>query len=921
MHQFLPFIVIGLATGAVYGLAGMGLVLTYKTSGILNFGYGAVAALDVFAFFFLNSDEGLPWPVAAALCLLVVAPALGFLLEFLARSLADASETVKVVATVGLVLVVEAIGQFWHPTNPPALNHFLPQSTIRILSVAVTWEQIILFVFSAVAAGILYWFFRSVRLGVVMRGVVDNAELVSMAGDDPVRVRRWAWIIGTVFASIAGLMLAPTQQLDGVTLTTAVFAAFGAAAIGSFSSLPVTFLGGLIVGIAGALMAKYSATISWIGGLPSALPFVILVLVLLVIPRRRLVQRRLTATLRVRDSYQAPLRIRLVTGAIAVVLLALIPTIQSGNVDLWSGALIDMILFMSLGLLVRRSGQISLCCLAFAAVGAAAFGHFASGFGLPWLLALVLAVLVAIPVGALVAIPAIRVSGVFLALATLGFGILVEQVFYTTSFMFGQSTLGVNDPRPNVSIGSWNLSTDNGFYYLLLIITVLVMVGVIWIANGRLGRLLGAMADSPLALETQGTTTTVLKVIVFCVSAALASLAGALTGMLYQYAVGSYFESFNSVTLVVLVVIVTVGEPWYAVIAAVGYAVIPGYFQGATVSTVLLLLFGLGAVTASYGTRGGTMPMALRSLLDRLGGRPTPQPANSVESQPVPAAEQPTRRPELEHASAAIERAGLEVRGLSVHFGGVKAVQQVSLSAPAGRITGLLGPNGAGKTTTFNACSGLNRPTAGQVLLHGADVTRYAPAERARRGLGRTFQRTELFASLTVRQNIALGREAPLAGRNPLAQLVGSRRSGKLVDTATEEALALTGTTHLAGTQAGLLPIGQRRLVELARVLAGPFDMLLLDEPSSGLDGRETEQFGQVLRRVVEQRGCGILLVEHDMTLIRAVCDHVYVLDFGTLIFAGSPQDMHQSPAVRAAYLGDVLTPAASDDQLRPAGE
>ncbi len=145
-------------------------------------------------------------------------------------------------------------------------------------------------------------------------------------------------------------------------------------------------------------------------------------------------------------------------------------------------------------------------------------------------------------------------------------------------------------------------------------------------------------------------------------------------------------------------------------------------------------------------------------------------------------------------------------------------------------------------------------------------------------GLGRTFQRTELFNSLTVRQNVAMGREAALAGRNPLAQIVGSRRANRLVAAVTEEALALTGTGGLADLQVGLLPIGQRRLVELARALAGPFDLLLLDEPSSGLDGHETEEFGRVLKTVVRERGCGILLVEHDMTLVREICDYVYVL-------------------------------------------
>jgi len=340
------------------------------------------------------------------------------------------------------------------------------------------------------------------------------------------------------------------------------------------------------------------------------------------------------------------------------------------------------------------------------------------------------------------------------------------------------------------------------------------------------------------------------------------------------------------------------------------------------------------------------MPEALRSLLDRLGGRAASADpggfgqgapgnvkagevkagevkAGEVEAATATSTQRPPSHPGLDRPRPSGSAQGLEVRDLSVHFGGVKAVQQVSLTAPAGIITGLLGPNGAGKTTTFNACSGLRRPTAGHVLLHGTDVTRYGAAERARRGLGRTFQRTELFNSLTVWQNIAIGREAPMAGRNPLAQLAGSRSTSRLVAAAAAEAMALTGTTALARTQAGLLSVGQRRLVELARVLAGPFDMLLLDEPSSGLDAHETEQFGQVLETVVANRGCGILLVEHDMTLVRQVCDRVYVLDFGELIFTGTAAEMHQSNQVRAAYLGDLPTAAAAagDDQSLVSGE
>ena len=248
--------------------------------------------------------------------------------------------------------------------------------------------------------------------------------------------------------------------------------------------------------------------------------------------------------------------------------------------------------------------------------------------------------------------------------------------------------------------------------------------------------------------------------------------------------------------------------------------------------------------------------------------------------------------------------AGLRVDGLTIRFGGLTAVDRVTLEAPQGRVTGLIGPNGAGKTTTFNACSGLLRPSEGTVSLFGQDVTRRSPAARARRGLGRTFQRMDLFDSLTVEQNIALGLEARLARGNPLKQLVASRAERKAVRAATEEVLELCELGELRREAAGRLSTGQRRRVDLGRVLAGGFSMLLLDEPSSGLDTAETVRFGQLVSRVVGERGCGVLLVEHDMSLVMAICEYLYVLDFGKLIFEGSPDEVRGSDVVRAAYLG-----------------
>jgi ABC-type branched-subunit amino acid transport system ATPase component len=248
---------------------------------------------------------------------------------------------------------------------------------------------------------------------------------------------------------------------------------------------------------------------------------------------------------------------------------------------------------------------------------------------------------------------------------------------------------------------------------------------------------------------------------------------------------------------------------------------------------------------------------------------------------------------------------GLRVAGIRVVFGGLVAVDGVSLDAPLGRITGLIGPNGAGKTTTFNAITGLVPLATGSIQLFGQDATKWSPQVRAQHGLGRTFQRMELFDSLTVLDNVALGREAGLAGSKPWRCITSSKRESRDIARAASDALAMCGIEHLARRYPPDLSTGQRRLVELARVAAGTFKVLLLDEPSSGLDKAETVEFGRILRGLIADRALGILLVEHDMSLVMGTCDYIHVIDFGRPVFEGTPAEVANSELVRAAYLGD----------------
>ena len=420
------------------------------------------------------------------------------------------------------------------------------------------------------------------------------------------------------------------------------------------------------------------------------------------------------------------------------------------------------------------------------------------------------------------------------------------------------------------------------------------------------------MADSPVALATHGTSVVVTRVLVFCIAAFLAGISGALFGGVVHTVTSSDFTSFSSLTLLALLVIMPGREPWYAFGAGFALVIIPSWIStGGTVGDWLNVLFGAAAVQVAIGL----VPRneRLHRFLDRIGGRRRPpataspataQPASKSPRNPQQPQKPQTRSPAEAPGTLGPAAAGLDLAHVTVRYGGHVAVNDVSLTAPVGRITGLIGPNGAGKTTLFNVASGLLRPAAGTPRLHGADMSALDPAARARRGLGRTFQKMELFDSLTTRENVSLGREAGQAGRRPWRHVAETRRDRNRRRAATEQAMALAGIADLADRPVASLSTGQRRLTELARCLAGEFDVLLLDEPSSGLDRAETQRFGAVLTRVVAERGVGILLVEHDMALVMNICDYVHVLDFGTKIFEGTTADVSSSDTVRAAYLG-----------------
>ncbi len=601
IRDLLPFVISGIVAGSLYGLAATGLVLTYKTSGVFNFSHGAIGAGAAYLFYDLRDLVGVPAWVAVVVSVGIAAPVLGLLLSLLAARLATVSTAQRVVATVGVLLLIQGTIQLRYGIAPISFDTSLPTSTFRLAGVNVGYDQLITTVIALLGVGALSALFRVSRSGLQMRAVADNDELLDLAGQAPTAVRAKAWMIGAAFAAASGILLAPAVGLDALVLTLVVVQAFGAAAVGRFQSTTLAFAGGVGIGVVQSLLnaPRVRDVVPFVQDLPGldqAVPFLVLFAVLLITRGDRLHERAVPRAPRSRLAYPPPLlaTLVLVGGGAAIAL----PYAFASRVPVYTLGAVFVIIFASLFLLTEVSNQVSLCQVAFVAVGATTFCHVTTDLGLPWAAGVVAAGLVAIPMGAIVAIPAIRLSGLFLALATLGFGVLVEKLLYPRAFMFGGFG-SLTGARPDVL----GLSGARPYYFLCLAFAVASLALVVAIRRSRLGRLLDGLADSPVALATHGSSINVTRVLVFCISSSLAGIAGAL----YVGVVGSVSSSGSSPTalvsfnsLVWLAVLAFVGRSAVLapLIAAGALVVGPSYLTNPNTGQYLTIGFGLVAVLA-----------------------------------------------------------------------------------------------------------------------------------------------------------------------------------------------------------------------------------------------------------------------------------------------------------------------------------
>ncbi|MFH8392712.1 ATP-binding cassette domain-containing protein [Streptomyces sp. NPDC018036] len=933
----------GLSVGGAAALTGIGLIVTYRATGVLNFAHGAIAM--VCAYLLRQFTVGWGWPLApaAAVTLLVVAPAIGTALErfvFRPLSLRGGDPAQTLVASIGVfVLLVGGAALVWGTGA---------RADAPTLVSADPWGQLAVAVALAAGVGAVT---RWTRFGTESRAVVDDRPLAVLGGVDADRVAAAGWAFGSFTAGLTGVLLAPYVRLDPYGLPLLVIEVMAVAVAARMRSLPVAVLVALGIGVAQSQLTRLHPT-GWAEPLLEAVGANLFVVALLV---AALVLPGIGG----RDALPRPAAVRVPappgTRVVAVVLF-LLPLGFAGS-DLSTSVQVPAlgVVLLSLVVVTGRGGQISLGQAAYAGLGALftallAAGRFPGLPRLPELAALAVAVLLVAPLGLLTGWPAIERHGLALAVATFAVGVGVSRFVFEQPYAVAGLTLD----RPA------GFGGDRAYYALELVLLAAALLAAHTLRRGRTGRALAAMRDHEAGASAAGVRVPALKLTAFVVGAALAALGGGMLGMGLRAFDATEYDPVRSLLWFAAVVVLGADSVLGALVAAallVGLdagarggvaaaligllAVLVGRFPeglyealrttlshlrpthhatltplgvrtrarlraaaapwaGSGVGRTPVTGTGAGARGAGGAARGGAGGAPRAGTRGASGGTgrdaggaaqppdatpadatPAAGPGQGAGPGPVPVASGgPGTTAPGAGAGARMGGPGrvgglgarpLEGRGLRVEHGGFTALDGVTLDVPVGRVTAVVGPNGAGKSTLFHCLAGTLRPSGGQVLLGGRDITRLAAHARTRLGIARTFQELAVFPSLTVAENVRVGAE-----------------QGRITDPgAAEGALRLLGLDGpVRSLPAAGLPTGTLRRVELARALAGSPRVLLLDEPAAGLDTGEVAALARVLRALAAD-GTALLVVEHDLDLVAGLAHTVHVMAAGRIVASG----------------------------------
>jgi len=893
MNEIIRFALLGLGVGALYAFASQGLIVIYRGTGVLNFSLGATAIAGVFMQWELQHEQGWPFLAAAAVGVALSAFLGVWTHWWVMKPLRRASSLVRVIATLGVLISVQAGVVIRYGSQPRQVDSWLPTNRLILWGdVAITADRLILLAIVSASAAILWRLYRSSQFGLATEAVSESERSASAIGLSPNRVATWNWALGSAIACIAGILVVPIITLQVTAMTSLVLAALAAALVGDFRSFPVATAAGLALGIGQTLIGRFVDQ----QGLGPSLPFLVIIAVLVLrgrsLPLRDYFLRKQPMLGNGRMSWDWT-----IFGCGVVIFLML--TKSTKWIDALTVSLGVSIVLLSIVVLTGYAGQLSLAQYPIAGFGAYVSGRLVAVYDIPFLLALVAGVLAAVPVGMLFALPAVRTRGINLAIVTLGLGTTMELMLFRNRNYTGgvQGTQVGNPDLFGFDIGSIRYPERYGIFVLAMAILAVWMVSNV--RRGRSGRRLIAVRTNERAAAALGIDVMKAKLFAFAFAAALAALGGILLAFRLSSISYQSFTNFTSITYAGL-----------AMVGGVGHLL--GAFVGATMATAGFnqeilestwggvarwsqLISGIAILLTVLGYQDGVAAEWVKMFRLFKKSRKVGQPyvIELADVADLDAIE--------DHEPEPVPPQTLEIDGLTVQYGAVVAVNDVSHRLEPGTVTGLIGPNGAGKTSLIDAISGFTSAT-GKVVVDGLDMSNLSATKRARGGVARSFQSLELFEDSTVFENLSVAADPQDLG-SYLRDLVWP--SNPPFPPQVVRAIIEFQLDHDLHRDVKDLSYGKRRLLAIARAVAMQPSVLMLDEPAAGLSSTESEELAVVVRRLAQEWGMTVLVVEHDMNFVMGVCDEVVVLDFGAKIAAGPPEQVRNDPAVIAAYLGE----------------